>query len=180
MATLREIQKTVIIPAFTKEHGVGNVMEVPRLRKIVINCGMGEALADKKSIEKMAAQLAVITGQKPQVTRSRKAISTFKLREGDPIGLRVTLRGKRMEDFLWKFIGIALPRVRDFRGISARGFDDQGNYTVGIKEHTIFPELEYNMVDKVRGFEATFVTGAKVREHGKIYLSLLGMPFNKE
>jgi len=162
------------------EYGVKNTMQVPRLMKIVVNCGMGEALADKKVIEKMSAQLAVITGQKPQLRRAKKAISTFKLRAGDAVGLRVTLRGKRMRDFLAKFVGIALPRVRDFRGIPINGFDGAGNYTLGVKEHTIFSELEYSMVDKVRGFEVTFVTSAKTDEHGRLLLTKLGLPFAKK
>lgn len=162
------------------EYGLKNIMQMPRLLKIVINCGMGEALADKKVIEKMSAQLAVITGQKPEVRRARKAISSFKLRVGDAVGLRVTLRGKRMHDFLSKFVGIALPRVRDFRGIPATGFDGNGNYTMGVREHTIFPELEYSMVDKVRGFEVSFVTSAKTDEHARILLTKLGLPFVKE
>ena len=163
-----------------QEYGLPNVMQVPRLMKIVVNCGMGEALADKKSLEKMAAQLAVITGQKPQVMRAKRAISSFKLRAGDAVGLRVTLRGRRMRDFLTKLVGIALPRVRDFRGIGTGGFDGSGNYTLGIKEHTIFPELEYGMVDKVRGFEVTFVTSAKTDEHAGILLTGLGLPFAKD
>lgn len=155
-------------------------MQVPRLMKIVVNCGMGEALTDKKSIEKMSLQLAIITGQKPQVTRAKRAISTYKLRAGDIVGLRVTLRGRRMNDFLTKLVGIALPRVRDFRGIPNQGFDGNGNYTLGIKEHTIFPELEYSMVDKVRGFEVTFVTTAASDQHAKILLGKLGLPFAKD
>lgn len=162
------------------EYGVLNIMQVPRLTKIVVNCGMGEALADKKTMEKMSAQLAVITGQKPQIMRAKRAISTFKLRAGDAVGLRVTLRGRRMKDFLAKFVGIALPRVRDFRGIPNRGFDGNGNYTLGVKEHTIFPELEYSMVDKVRGFEITFVTTAQSDEHAKMLLTTLGLPFAKD
>lgn len=162
------------------QYDVKNTMQIPKLLKIVVNCGMGEALADKKSIEKMAAQLAVITGQKPQLRRARKAISSFKLRAGDAVGLRVTLRGKRMRDFLAKFVGIALPRVRDFRGIPVNAFDGAGNYTLGVKEHTIFPELEYSMVDKVRGFEVTFVTSAKSDEHSRMLLTGLGLPFAKE
>ena len=154
-------------------------MAVPKLVKIVVNCGMGEALADKKAIEKMGAQLAVITGQKAQVMTAKRAISSFKLRAGDAVGLRVTLRGLRMYDFFQKLVMIALPRVRDFRGVPSKGFDGRGNYTLGIKEHTMFPELEYNMVDKVRGMELTFVTSALTNEHGKILLSLLGMPFVK-
>lgn len=155
-------------------------MAVPKLVKIVVNCGLGEALGDKKVMEKMSEQLAMITGQKPQITRSRRAISTFKLRAGDAIGLRVTLRGERMYDFMLKFFGIALPRVRDFRGISKKGFDGRGNYTLGLREQTIFPELEYSMVDKVRGFEITFVTSAGNDEDGKTLLTLLGLPFEKE
>jgi large subunit ribosomal protein L5 len=162
------------------EYGLKNKMQEPKLTKIVVNCGMGEALGDKKAIEKMAAQMAVITGQKPQVRKAKKAISSFKLREGDAVGLRMTLRGKRMRDFLAKFVGIALPRVRDFRGIPTGGFDGHGNYTMGVKEHTIFPELEYGMVDKVRGFELTFVTTAQTDEHARMLLTKLGLPFSKE
>lgn len=155
-------------------------MAVPKLVKIVINSSMGEALRDGKVMEKMAAQLAVITGQKPALTRAKRAISSFKLRAGDAIGLKVTLRGKRMYDFLTKLIGIALPRVRDFRGIPVRGFDRKGNYTLGIQEQTIFPDLEYSLVDKTRGFEVTFVTTAKQNDHAKELLTLLGLPFEKE
>lgn len=180
MHTLFETYLKKVVPEFMIKYGVKDRMAVPRLVKIVVNCGMGEALTDKKAIEKMSAQLAIITGQKPQTTTAKRAISTFKLRAGDVIGLRVTLRGKRMYDFFQKFVTIALPRVRDFRGIPTSGFDGKGNYTVGLKEHTIFPELEYNMVDKVRGMEITFVTTATTNEHGKILLTLLGMPFVKE
>jgi large subunit ribosomal protein L5 len=141
---------------------------------------MGEALADKKTLEKMAAQLAVITGQQPQIMRARKAISTFKLRAGDAVGLRVTLRGTRMYDFVSKFIRIALPRVRDFHGVSVRGFDGKGNYTIGIREQSIFPELDYSLIDKPRGFEITFVTTAGNDKDGKQLLTLFGLPFVKE
>ena len=157
-----------------------NRMAVPKLTKVVINCGMGEALADKKTLEKMAAQLAVIAGQKPQIMRAKRAISTFKLRAGDAIGLRATLRGTRMYDFVSKFIRIALPRVRDFRGVSAKGFDGRGNYTVGIREQSIFPELDYSLIDKPRGFEVSFVTSAGNDRDGKKLLTLFGMPFVKE
>jgi large subunit ribosomal protein L5 len=180
MHAIQEHYLKEIVPAFATTHGVKNRMAIPKLVKMVVNCGLGEALADKKVIEKMSVQLAAITGQKPQVMRAKKAISTFKLRAGDAIGLRVTLRGNRMYDFLQKFIGIALPRVRDFRGIPLKGFDGRGNFTMGVKEHTIFPELEYGMVDKVRGFEITFVTTAGNDEHGKILLRSLGLPFVKE
>ena len=155
-------------------------MALPRLTKIVVNCGIGrEAIADKKIIEKVAAQLGVITGQKPAVTRARRAISTFKLRAGDTVGLKVTLRGKMMVDFFTRLVRLALPRVRDFRGVSAAGFDGHGNYTLGITEQTIFSELDFAMVDKIRGFEVTFVTTATSDEHARVLLTLLGMPFEK-
>jgi len=179
MHTFEEKYRKEIVNTFMTKHGIINRMAVPTLVKIVVNCGMGEALADKKVMEKMATQMAVITGQKAQVTTAKRAISTFKLRAGDAVGLRVTLRGNRMYDFFQKLVMIALPRVRDFRGVPTRGFDGRGNYTLGVSEHTMFPELEYNMVDKVRGMEVTFVTTAKTDEHGKILLSLLGMPFVK-
>ncbi len=180
MHTFEEKYQKEIASTFMTKHGIKNRMAVPKLVKIVVNCGMGEALADKKVMEKMAAQMAVITGQKAQVTTAKRAISTFKLRAGDAVGLRVTLRGNRMYDFFQKLVMIALPRVRDFRGVPTKGFDGKGNYTMGVREHTMFPELEYNMVDKVRGMEVTFVTTATTDEHGKILLSLLGMPFVKE
>lgn len=150
------------------------------LVKIVVNCGIGrEAIADKKVIEKMAAQLAVITGQKPAVTRAKRAISSFKLRAGDVVGLKVTLRGKKMRDFMTRLVTIALPRVRDFRGMPLTGFDGNGNYTMGIAEQTIFPELDYTLVDKTRGFEVTFVTSAETDEDAKKLLTVLGLPFEK-
>ncbi len=159
------------------ELGIKNRMAVPKLIKIVINCSLGEAVEDKKVIEKMAVQIAAITGLHPVTTKAKKAISAFKLREGDVIGLKVTLRGKRMYDFLTRLTGVALPRVRDFRGISKKGFDGCGNYTLGIAEQTIFPDLDYALVDKVRGFEATFVTNAQTDDHAKALLMLLGLPF---
>lgn len=172
--------KTNGVNLLKKQLGITNSMAVPKLVKIVVNCGMGEALKDKKVIDTMGAQLAIITGQKAQVMKARKAISTFKLRIGDPIGLRVTLRGKRMYEFLTKLITIALPRVRDFRGIPRNGFDGKGNYTFGIKEQTIFPDLDYKLVDKVRGFEVTFVTTAVSDEAGIALLTYLGLPFAKQ
>ncbi len=160
--------------------GITNPMALPRLTKIVVNCGIGrEAIVDKKIIEKVSAQLGVITGQRPGVTRARRAISSFKLRAGDPVGLKVTLRGKMMADFFTRLVRLALPRVRDFRGVSAAGFDGHGNYTLGITEQTIFPELDFAMVDKIRGFEVTFVTTATSDEHARVLLMLLGMPFEK-
>lgn len=157
-----------------------NPMAAARLVKVVVNCGLGrEAVADKKVIENMAAQLAVITGQKPAVTRARRAIAAFKLRAGDAVGLKVTLRGKRMMDFLKRLVNIALPRVRDFRGVPRRGFDGYGNYTLGIADQTIFPELPYTMVDKTRGFEVTFVTNVSDDRKARALLEELGLPFEK-
>lgn len=166
-----------IVPTLMKDLAITNRMAVPKLLKIVINCSLGEALNDKKVIEKASEQLSIITGLHPVVTKAKKAISSFKLREGDPIGIKVTLRGKRMYDFLTRLVGVALPRVRDFRGIPKRGFDGKGNYTLGIAEQTIFPDLEYSLVDRVRGFEATFVTSAQTDNHAKALLTLLGLPF---
>jgi large subunit ribosomal protein L5 len=168
-----------IAPKLMTELSIDNRMAVPKLVKIVVNCGLGEALKDKKVLEKVREQLAVITGQRPQITRASRAISTFKLRAGDAIGLRVTLRGRRMYDFFMRFVTIALPRVRDFRGIPTKGFDGNGNYTIGINEQTIFPELDYAMVDKIRGFEITFVTTAADDTQGKALLTALGAPFEK-
>lgn len=174
-----ELYRKEILPKLSKELKISNPMAVPRLVKIVVNAGLGEALSDKKVLDKMQAQLAVICGQKPKVTHAKQAISSFKLREGDPIGLKVTLRGKRMYNFLTKFVSIALPRVRDFRGIPSRGFDGNGNYTLGLTEQTIFPELEYSLVDKAHGFEITFVTTARTDEEARRLLTLLGLPFEK-
>ncbi len=163
-----------------KQLGIKNVMAVPKLVKIVVNVGLGEALKDKKVIEKVSQQLAVITGQKPQPRKATRAISTFKLRAGDVIGVRVTLRGTRMYDYFQRLTMVALPRVRDFRGVSNKAFDNTGNYTLGLSEQIIFPELEYGMIDKIRGFETTFVTTAKTNEHAKALLEALGMPFSRE
>lgn len=176
---LQEEYQKEVLPKLKAELGIANPMALPRLVKIVVNCGIGEALKDKKVLEKMSAQLSLITGQKPQIRVAKKAISTFKLRAGDPIGLRLTLRGRRMYDFLTRLVRIALPRVRDFRGVPSRGFDGSGNYTLGISEQTIFPELPYAMVDRVRGFAVTFVTTAQRNEDAKRLLELLGMPFEK-
>ncbi len=171
---MTEIEKKLMA-----ELGIQNPMAVPKLIKIVINCSLGEAVGDKKVIEKAMVQLAAITGLHPVVTKAKKAISSFKLREGDPIGLKVTLRAKRMYDFLMRLTGIALPRVRDFRGISNKGFDGKGNYTLGISEQTIFPDLDYALVDKIRGFEVTFVTSAQTDDQAKALLVLSGLPFER-
>ncbi len=180
MNTLRKKYKEKIAADLKNKLTIGNVMAVPRLEKIVINCGLGEAIKDKKVIESASAQLAVITGQKPKIARAKKAISSFKLQAGDIIGLKVTLRNERMYDFLEKFVGIALPRVRDFRGISKKSFDGCGNYTLGIREQTIFPELDYKMVDRLRGFEITFVTSASDNREAFELLSALGLPFERK
>lgn len=177
---LQEKYKKEIVPALMKEFRITNTMAVPRLLKIVVNCGLGEALRDKKALEGMSTQLTVITGQKPAITRAKRAISTFKLRAGDPIGLKVTLRGRRMYDFFTKLISIVLPRVRDFRGVSAKSFDGKGNYTLGMSETTIFPELEYKLIDKSRGFEIVCVTSATDDTQARRLLELFGVPFEKE
>ncbi len=161
------------------ELGIANPLAVPKLIKIVVNIGLGEALADKKVLEKVAEQLKIITGQKPMVTRAKVSIATFKLRAGEKIGMKVTLRGSRMYDFLEKLVRIVLPRVRDFRGTPKKGFDGRGNYTLGLREQSIFPELEYGSIDKARGLEVTFVTSATNNESGFKLLEKLGMPFEK-
>lgn len=162
-----------------KELNIQNLMAVPKLVKIVINIGLGEALANKKVIETMNQQLAIIAGQKPVVTHAKHDISAFKLRKGDAIGLKITLRGERMYNFFEKLVKIVLPRIRDFRGITNRGFDGNGNFTLGISEQIVFPEIEYSQVDKIRGLEITFVTTAKDNKETKKLLTALGMPFMK-
>jgi len=179
MTQAEQNYQEIIIPKLMADLGIKNRMAVPKLLKIVVNCSLGEALGDKKILEKATVQIAAITGLHPVVTKAKKAISAFKLREGDAIGLKVTLRGKRMYDFLTRLTGVALPRVRDFRGIPKKGFDGNGNYTLGIAEQTIFPDLEYALVDKVRGFEATFVTSAQADDQARALLTLLGLPFEK-
>ncbi len=180
MATrLQERYKKEIVPALTKEFSYTNVMQVPRLEKIVINFGLGEATQNPKVIEKTVEHLSAIAGQKPIVTRSRKAIANFKLRENIPIGVKVTLRSDRMNEFLDRLLTVALPRVRDFRGVSAKGFDGRGNFTLGLKEQIIFPEISYDQVDKVRGMNITVVTTAKTDAEAKALLAHYGMPFRK-
>ncbi len=180
MIPLQEKYKKEVVPALMKEFGIKNPMAVPHLVKIVVNCGLGEALRDKKALEGMSTQLTVIAGQKPAVTRAKRAISTFKLRAGDPIGLKVTLRGRRMYDFFTKLVTIVLPRVRDFRGVSAKSFDGKGNYTLGMSETSIFPELEYKLIDKSRGFEVVCVTSAPDDTQARRLLEILGVPFEKK
>ena len=177
--TLKTTYKEQIVPALMKEFGYKSIMQVPKLQKIVLNEGLGEAVADKKLIEIAQEELSIIAGQKAVQTRSRKDISNFKLRKGMPIGVRVTLRGERMYEFMDKLMNIALPRVRDFHGVSAKAFDGRGNYALGIREQLLFPEIEYDKVETVRGMEMIFVTSAHTDEECKELLALMGMPFAK-
>jgi large subunit ribosomal protein L5 len=179
METLFEKYNNSIKSELRTAFSIKNIMAVPKLMKIVINCGIGEAVSDKKVIDSMSTQLSIIGGQKPMVCKSKKAISSFKTRIGDPIGLKITLRGPKMFDFYTKLVNVALPRVRDFRGVPLNGFDGNGNYTFGIKEQNIFPELEYKLIDKTRGFEITIVTNAMDDKKARKLLELLGMPFEK-
>jgi len=165
------------VPALKTEFGYKNVMQVPRLEKIVVNIGLGEALANAKAIDAAVGDLSLITGQRPVVTKAKKSIATFKVREGNPIGAKVTLRGARMWEFLERLTRVALPRIRDFRGVSGKAFDGRGNYTLGLKEQLSFPEIEFDKIDRLRGLEVTIVTTAKSDEESKRLLALLGMPF---
>ncbi len=180
MAGLKEKYRKEIVPKLIQERGYHNVMEVPHLVKIVVGIGLGEAITNAKAMEGAEKDLPLITGQKPIITRSRKSIANFKLREGMPIGMKVTLRRERMYDFIDKIINVVLPRLREFRGVPRNSFDGRGNYTLGFKEQTIFPEIEYEKVDKVRGLEVTIVTSARTDEDGRMLLELLGMPFSKD
>lgn len=179
LTPLREQYKNEVVPTLMKEFGYSSIMEVPRVTKIVINIGLGEALENTKAIEFATNDLTAITGQKPVVTKAKKSIASFKLREERPIGLKVTLRGERMWSFLTRLIHIALPRTRDFQGISPDSFDGRGNYTLGLREQLIFPEIDYDNIDKVRGMEVSIVTTAKQDEDGRRLLDLLGMPFRE-
>ncbi len=169
-----------IVPDLMKTLNLGNIMQVPRIQKVVVNIGVGEALENAKALEAAVGDLTTITGQKPIITRARKSIAAFKLREGSPIGTKVTLRGFRMWAFLDRLMNVALPRVRDFRGISPDSFDGRGNYTLGLREQLVFPEIQYDKIDKLRGLEITVVTTAKTDEEGRELLRMLGMPFRKE
>lgn len=180
MGTLKEQYETEVRPALQKQLGIDNVMDIPRIEKVVLNMGLGEAVQNPKVVEKAAEELTAIAGQKAVVTRAKKSIATFKLREGMPIGARVTLRKERMYDFLTKLINIALPRVRDFRGVSFKGFDGRGNYSMGITEHIIFPEIDYDKIDQIRGLNVTIVTSSKTDEGARALLDAIGMPFRKK
>ena len=178
MATrIKEKYLTEAVPALQQKFGYKNVMQIPRLEKIVINMGLGDCKDNAKALEVAVAELTQIAGQKPQVTQAKKSIANFKLREGMNVGAKVTLRGERMEQFMDKLVNIALPRVRDFRGVSAKAFDGRGNYALGIREQLLFPEIEYDKVEKIRGMEMIFVTTAQTDEEAKELLRLLGMPF---
>jgi len=177
MARLKEVYKKEIVPALTQQFGYKSAMEVPRVSKVVLNMGVGEAVGDKKLLENAAADMTKISGQKPVVTKARKAIAAFKIREGYPIGCMVTLRENRMYEFLDRLISIALPRVRDFRGVSGRSFDGRGNFNMGVKEQIIFPEIEYDKIDTIRGMNITITTTAKTDAEAKALLAAFRFPF---
>ncbi len=180
MNKMRERYQKEIAPALAKAFELKNIMEVPRLEKVVVNIGAGEALDNPKALEAAVSDLTTITGQRPVTTKARKSIANFKLREGRLIGAKVTLRGERMWAFLDRLLNIALPRVRDFRGVSANAFDGRGNYTLGLSDQLVFPEIEYDKIDKLRGMEVTIVTSAGTDEKARALLRLLGMPFGKK
>jgi len=176
-SALKQRYVAEVIPALKSEFKYGNSMQVPRLEKIVVNIGLGEALTNAKAVDAAVGDLALITGQRAIVTKAKKSIATFKVREGNPVGAKVTLRGERMWDFLERLTRVALPRIRDFRGVSGKSFDGRGNYTLGLKEQLSFPEVEFDKIDRLRGLEVTIVTTAKSDEESKRLLALLGMPF---
>jgi large subunit ribosomal protein L5 len=174
---LRQQYVEEVVPALTKEFEYQNPMEVPRLTKINVNIGLGEALTNNKAVEAALSDMTIITGQKPVVTKAKRSIAQFKIREGNTIGVKVTLRGQRMWDYLERLTRLALPRIRDFRGVPSKSFDGRGNYTLGLREQLAFPEIDYDKVDRLRGMEMTVVTTAKNDEEGQRLLALLGMPF---
>ncbi len=180
MNRMQERYRKEIAPALFKAFSFRNMMQVPRIEKVVVNIGLGEALDNPKALEAAVGDLTTVTGQKPVTTKARKSIANFKLREGRLIGAKVTLRGDRMWSFLDRLMNIALPRVRDFRGVSANAFDGRGNYTLGLKDQLVFPEIEYDKIDKLRGMEITIVTTARSDEHARALLQMLGMPFSKK
>jgi large subunit ribosomal protein L5 len=180
MSRLKDRYTADVAPALAKEFGYGNVMAIPRIEKIVVNMGLGEATQNAKVVDVGADELARVSGQKPVVTRAKKSIAQFKVRKGMPIGTMVTLRGERMWEFLDRLMAVALPRVRDFRGVSPRGFDGRGNYTLGLKDQLLFPEIDYMKVDKARGMNISVVTTAKTDEESRKLLQLLGMPFRNQ
>jgi len=177
---IKKRYKEEIVPALMKSLNLSNIMEVPGVKKVVVNVGVGEAIDNAKALDASVSDLRLITGQQPVVTKARKSIANFKLREGRSIGAKVTLRGDHMWSFLDRLMNIALPRVRDFRGVSPNAFDGRGNYTLGLREQLVFPEIDYDKIDKIRGFEITIVTSARDDEQGRQLLQLLGMPFRQE
>ena len=178
-ARLKERYQKEVAPAIAKEFGITNPMAIPRVQKVVLNMGMGEAIANAKILDTAADELRAITGQKPVITKAKKSIASFKLRQGMPIGVMVTLRGERMYEFLDRLVSIALPRVRDFRGVSPKAFDGRGNYTIGVREQLIFPEIDFNKVDKLRGMNISIITTARNDEQARALLKGLGMPFRQ-
>jgi len=177
MARLKDKYLNEVVPALQQKFNYKNIMEIPKLEKVVINIGLGEAVQNPKALDAAIQDLTMISGQKPVVTKAKKSIAAFKLRAGMPVGVKVTLRGDRMYEFVDKLINVALPRVRDFRGVSPKSFDGRGNYSLGLKEQLLFPEIEYDKIDKIRGMEIVFTTTAKTDEEGRELLKLLGMPF---
>lgn len=179
MARLYDMYRNEVVPNLVNQFSYKNALQAPRVEKVVINMGLGEATQNPKVIDSAVEELSIITGQKPVITRAKKSIAGFRLREGMPIGTKVTLRGERMYHFLDKLMNVALPRVRDFRGVSPRAFDGRGNYTLGLREQLIFPEIDYDQIDKVRGMEVVVVTSAKTDEEARSLLTEMGMPFRK-
>ena len=178
MDRLQEKYLKEVVPAMTEKFGYKNIMQLPKIEKVIINMGVGEAVGNPKALDSAVADLTIIAGQKPILTRAKKSLAAWKLRQGMPIGAKVTLRGLRMYQFLDKFMNVALPRVRDFRGVSAKAFDGRGNYSVGLREQLIFPEIEYDKIDKLRGMNIVVVTTAKTDEEARELLNLRGMPFS--
>lgn len=179
MSVLKDIYQKEAVPALMEKFKYNNIMQVPRLDKVVINMGVGEAKEDAKVLDHAVEEMALISGQKPVITRAKKSVANFKIREGMPVGCKVTLRGERMYDFLYKVMNIALPRIRDFRGVSPKSFDGRGNYTLGMQNQTVFPEIQLDKIDKVRGMDIVVATTAKTDEEARELLGLLGMPFRK-
>ena len=179
VSRLKERYQKEIMPTLVAEYGYKNVMQVPRLEKIVVNIGLGEAIQNPRALEAAESDLAAITGQHPVITRAKRSIAGFKVRAGMPIGMMVTLRGDRMYNFFDRLVNAALPRIRDFQGTPRNSFDGRGNYTLGMKEQVVFPEIEYDKVDKIRGFEISFITTASTDEEGRRFLELMGMPFQR-
>jgi len=180
MSGLRERYKKEVVPRLMELHGYKNIMQVPRLEKVALNIGLGEAIQEAKALESAEREMAAISGQHPVITRAKKSIASFRLRAGMPIGLKVTLRGERMYHFFDKLVNAALPRMREFRGVSPNSFDGRGNYTLGLKEQIVFPEIDYEKMDKVRGLEVSIITTAKTDDEGRHLLELLGMPFARD